>query len=295
MHLRAGDADDVARLARLAAGRGVALVLSGGGARGFAHLGVLRALHEHGVPVDVVAGTSIGAAVGAAIAQGRSPQELRVTMERQFDRLLDYTVPAVSLLKGKRISDRIVETFGEWEIEDLWRRFVCVSTNITSGQRHVHRSGSLAIAVRASVAIPGVLPPVVLGDELLVDGGVLDNFPVGEVTADPLVGTIVAVDVAPSGGPRAETDHGMSVSGGRVVVERMLRRRSYPSAGAIIVRTMLAGSVSHRQQAGHDQAVDLLVDLDLPGVGLLEFDRLDDVERRGYDGSVQQVAAWAAR
>ena len=178
MHLRAGNDDHVRRLARLASGHGVGLVLSGGGARGFAHLGALRALRESGVPVDAVGGCSMGAPLAGGIALDLGDAELIALAEQQFHRLLDYTVPVVALLKGQRISKNIDENFGTFDIEDLWLPFYCVSTNLTTSRLKVHRRGPSAVAIRASVAIPGVLPPVPFDGDLLVDGGVLNNLPV---------------------------------------------------------------------------------------------------------------------
>ncbi|HYN32151.1 MAG TPA: cyclic nucleotide-binding domain-containing protein, partial [Ilumatobacteraceae bacterium] len=211
VHVRSGSAADVARLARLASGHGYGLVLSGGGARGFAHLGVLRALREQGVPVDQVAGCSMGTVVAAAIALGHDGDRLMELAEEQFHKLLDYTLPLVSLVKGARITRNLEATFGSWDIEDLWLPFYCVSTNLTKSRLEVHRRGSTALAIRASVAIPGVLPPVPYEGDLLVDGGVLNNLPFEVMRDDSTVETIIAVDVAPDLGPRARTDYGMSV------------------------------------------------------------------------------------
>jgi predicted acylesterase/phospholipase RssA len=201
VHVRSGSSSDVARLARLASGHGYGLVLSGGGARGFAHLGVLRALEEQGVPVDQVAGCSMGSVIAAGIALDLRGEELLAQVEQQFHRLLDYTLPIVSIVKGRRITGNIEATFGGWDIEDLWLPYYCVSTNLTKSRLEVHRRGSTAIAVRASVAIPGVLPPVPFDGDLLVDGGVLNNMPFEVMRDDSTIGTIIAVDVAPDLGP----------------------------------------------------------------------------------------------
>ena len=124
-----------ARLARLASGHGYGLVLERWWREGFAHLGVLRALREQGIPVDEVAGCSMGTVVAAAMALlGLDGDELMVRAEQQFHRLLDYTLPIVSLVEGARISRNIDETFGTWDIEDLWLPFYCVSTNVTKSR-----------------------------------------------------------------------------------------------------------------------------------------------------------------
>ncbi len=169
--------DDLHRLARLVSGNATGLVLGGGGARGFAHLGVWRALGELGVDVDVIGGASIGAPLGAGMALRVAPDAFVPLAVEMFRDLLDYTVPVVSLVKGARITRNITSFFGGLDVRDLWLPFFCVSTNLTRSRLEVHDRLDLATAIRASVAIPGILPPVPFEGDLLVDGGVLNNLP----------------------------------------------------------------------------------------------------------------------
>jgi predicted acylesterase/phospholipase RssA/CRP-like cAMP-binding protein len=295
VHVREGSSDDLGRLARLASGHGYGLVLSGGGARGFAHLGVLRALRERGVPVDEVAGCSMGTVVAAAIAQGHEGDKLMELAEQQFHRLLDYTLPIVSLVKGGRITRNIEETFGSWDIEDLWLPFYCVSTNLTKSRLEVHRRGSTAMAIRASVAIPGVLPPVPYEGDLLVDGGVLNNLPFERMRDNSTVDTIIAVDVAPDLGPRARVDYGMSVSGFQALGSALRPGRSaYPSVTSVLLRSMLTGAVRNQKMSMTDGSVDLLLTLHLPGIGLLEFERSHEVANAGYEAAKPTIDDWVA-
>lgn len=295
VHVRHGDDGDAARLARLAIGRGVGLLMSGGGARGFAHLGAHRALLEAGVPIDAVGGASIGAPLGAGIAQGTPQAELVDVAEGLFHRLLDFTVPVVSLLKGERITKAIDSRLGDWDIEDLWLPFFCVSTNLTTAQQMVHRRGSSSLAVRASVSIPGVLPPVPHDGDLLVDGGVLDNLPIGEMAHDRTIGTIVAVDVAPPHGPRAKTDFGRSVSGFRAAVGALTPwGQRLPDATGVMVRSMLVGSAQRQQAMLSDGLVDLLLPVHVSGIGLLDFERVRDGAEVGYRDTVKAIREWAA-
>ena len=295
VHVRSGSAADVARLARLASGHGYGLVLSGGGARGFAHLGVLRALQEHGIPVDRVAGCSMGSAIAAAMALDVHGEELTALVEQQFHKLLDYTLPVVSVIKGQRIMANIEATLGGWDIEDLWVPYYCVSTNLTKSRLEVHRRGSTAVAVRASVAIPGVLPPVPHEGDLLVDGGVLNNMPFEVMRDDSTVGTIIAVDVAPDQGPRARADYGLSVSGFRALGASLKRSRSvYPSVTSVLLRSMLTGAVRNQKASMEDGSIDLLVAMHLPGIGLLDFERTREVADAGHEASLPIVREWAA-
>jgi NTE family protein len=195
--VRHGNPNDIARLLRLLRGTAVGLVLSAGGARGFAHLGVVQALREAHVPIDRVGGCSMGAIVGAAVAMEWDDAETRERLRCAFvesNPINDYTLPFLSLVKGNKVARRLEEHFGNIRIEDLWRPFFCVSTNLSAGAVAVHRDGPLTRALRASVAIPGLLPPVMIDREAHVDGGVMNWLPVDLM--DSKRGPVIAVDAA---------------------------------------------------------------------------------------------------
>ncbi|MGH8028510.1 MAG: patatin-like phospholipase family protein, partial [Arenimonas sp.] len=202
-HIR--DGTDIERLARRLSGKAMGLVLSGGGARGFAHIGVVRALREAGIHIDYVGGASIGAIIGAGIAADWPHEQLVEAYRRCFfdtNPVSDWTMPLVSLRRGTKVSRLLRETFGERDIEDLPLPFFAVSSNLTAGALHVHELGALWVALRATCAIPGVLPPVFQDGQVLVDGGVIDNLPVEEMHKR-LAGQIIACDVG--GSYRLET------------------------------------------------------------------------------------------
>jgi predicted acylesterase/phospholipase RssA/CRP-like cAMP-binding protein len=292
-HIRAGNADDLARVARLATSRSVALVLGGGGARGFAHLGVYRAMVELGIPIDVIVGSSVGAPLGAGIARGDTPEEAVAHNTTGFAGLLDYTIPVVSLIKAERITRSIGVRFGDWDFEDTWIPFRCVSTNLTRSRVEVHRRGPLAPAVRASVSIPGIMPPVPWGGDLLVDGGVLNNLPVDVVAEEGRSSTIIAVDVAPAMGPGAQEDFAHSVSGWQAFRAGLGRKPSaYPKISSVLLRSMLVGSIRHRDRLIAEAPVDLLLDLDMSGTGLLDFEQVGPVADRGYELAKPLLEAW---
>jgi predicted acylesterase/phospholipase RssA/CRP-like cAMP-binding protein len=219
-HLRRNDTVTMDRLGRLLAGRGMSLVLGGGGARGFAHLGVFVVLDELGVPIDMVAGTSIGSIMAIGPAMGWNAERSRQVATEQFRKIFDYTLPSVSVLKGERIAAKLRSAVGDVDITDLWIPYFCVSTNLTTAGAHYHDRGRLADAVRASVAIPGLLPPVPFDGELFVDGGILDNVPVDEMRRRNPSGKVFAIDVSPADGPVADVDYGLSMSGFRAVLDR---------------------------------------------------------------------------
>jgi NTE family protein len=191
------DPADLGRLARLLTRRGVGLVLSGGGARGFAHLGVIRALREARVPIDFVGGSSIGSIIAAGVAVGWSDDEMRLRYRRSFvdsNPVNDYTFPFVALTRGRKVARLLEREYGDVLIEDLRQPYFCISANLTTGRALEHRDGRLAEALRASVAIPGVMPPVYRGDDVLVDGAAIDNLPVG-IMQTHAPGLVIGSDV----------------------------------------------------------------------------------------------------
>lgn len=294
-HVRRDHGPDLERLARVIGDRAVGLVFGGGGARGFAHLGVLKALEELGIPVDMIGGSSIGAPVAVPTAQGASSEEALKTIARHFGSLLDYTLPMASILAGRRITASLEQGAGGWDIEDLWLPFFCVSTNLTSGRVVEHRRGDLVRAVRASVAIPGVLPPVPEGGDLLADGGVLNNLPIDVMRELNPGGVVIAVDVLPPRGPRAKADFGLAVSGWRLAMNRVLPWRKsvpVPRLGATIMRSMFVGSDPARSEMLRDGLADHYLNIRASGIGLLQFDKVEKVAKIGYQAALEPLREW---
>ncbi|SEN30156.1 NTE family protein [Mesobacillus persicus] len=174
----------------------IGLALGSGGARGFAHLGVIKVLREEGIPIDMVAGSSMGAMVGCFYGAGLDIDRL-YKLSKAFKRkyYLDFTVPKMGFIAGNRVKDLIrIFTHGK-EIQDLDIPTAVVTTDLVSGEKVVFKEGPIADAVRASISIPGIFTPEKLNGRLLIDGGVIDRIPVSvakEMGAD----IIIAVDVS---------------------------------------------------------------------------------------------------
>lgn len=274
-----------ARLGRLASGTATGVALSGGGGRSFAQIGALRALAEAGHNLDVVTGTSMGSVVASMFALVADPKNLTEHIEEGFrgTNVIDYTLPLVSLTSGKGLTEAIIATVGPILIEELTLPFCCLSTNLTTAQLVEHRRGSVADALRASVSLPGVFPPVVVNGELLVDGGVMENLPVGPLVRDSGVGTVLAVDVAPPNGPGSSLAYGSGVSGGQALRHQVSRNRaSYPGIANTVMSSMLRSSARARNDALADDNVDMYLSVNLRGVKLLDFDAISEIAERGY-------------
>ncbi|OBI18038.1 esterase [Mycobacterium sp. E2327] len=192
------DDDGIGALARRIAGRSLGLVLGGGGARGLAHYGVYEELTRAGVVIDRFGGTSSGALAAATFALGLDARDCTAAARKYVAEtrpVSDYTIPAIALTRGRRV-DRLIEGFfgGSTLIEHLPREFFSVSTDIITGDQIIHRRGLLWVAVRASISIPGLLPPVQRRERLLVDGGLMNILPADVMCADP-DGEVICVDL----------------------------------------------------------------------------------------------------
>jgi NTE family protein len=286
-------AADVARVARLLTGTAVGLVLSGGGARGFAHIGVVQALRELAVPIDLVGGTSMGGIMGAAVASGWTTEEMVERFRRSFvltNPLRDYTLPVVSLVSGRKVSQLLHQAFGEDAIEDLPLPFFCVSSNLTTGYPAVHRSGLVWRWLRASVAIPGVLPPVLAGGEVFVDGGATNNLPV-DVMRELGRGPIIACDV---GADRAFTAHSedLDVPPLWKLMAWMRGARRRPNIFQILWRAGMVNSAMLTYM--HREQTDLLLHPPLEMVDMLNWKAFDTAMASGHDHAVDRIGALSA-
>jgi NTE family protein len=206
-HAIEGDAGDAARIARTVTGTAVGLVLSGGGARAYAHIGAVKALHDAGVCFDFLGGSSMGAVIAAGPALGWNDEELDTRIRRAFvasDPLSDLAFPIIAMTRARKVSRLLEEAYGDIDIADMPLPFFAVSSNLTTGRIEVHRRGLLRRAMRASISIPGVMPPVVMNGQVLVDGAVIKNFPT-DVKRQLNAGPIVGVDMSQARGvdPRA--------------------------------------------------------------------------------------------
>lgn len=284
-YLRPQHAGDAASLARSLTGRGVGLVLGGGGARGFAHIGLLRAMAELKIPVDVAGGSSMGAFFAALVGAGYSHHEILHIARETFvthNYLNDYLFPSVALLRGRKFVGRLKDIFGERQIEHLRTPFFCISSNLTRGTEMVHDRGPLAIWLAASMAVPGVAPPIVYKGELLVDGALVNSLPT-DVMQRLQRGPILASDVSTAGGLQAPGIEGPDPEG--LFKWKALGKR--PGLFNIMFRT--ATITSETQVAARAQRADVYLRMPVSGIALFDWKKLDEVCQRGYEHALQQL------
>jgi predicted acylesterase/phospholipase RssA/CRP-like cAMP-binding protein len=275
--LRPNNPGDLAALARQLSGRGIGLVLGGGGARGFAHIGLIRAMEELGIPVDICGGTSMGALFAALLACGYTSRDLTRIARDTFvshNFLNDYLLPRIALIRGRKFLQRLHSIFGDQRIEELRTPYFCVSTNLTRGAAVIHDSGPLFLWIGTSMSVPGVAPPLVWHGDLLADGAVLNSLPT-DVMQNLARGPIIASDVSREGGPRMEGIEGPDP-------EALLKtRNSGISMVDLLFRTATLTSESGARSRA-DRA-DLYLRMPVANVALFDWKRMDEIVERGYE------------
>lgn len=284
-HWNGIDDADGARLARTMAGQSVGLVLSGGGARAYAHVGVIKALRDARLPIDFVGGTSMGAIIAACVALGWSDDEIDWRIRKAFvdsNPLGDYVLPVVALTRGRRVDQRLAEHFGDGNIEDMPLPFFCVSTNLSQGNIRIHREGKLGTALRSTISLPGILPPMVdKGTDVLVDGAVLNNFPV-DVMQEFHRGLTIGVDVARQTGITA-TDFINPPNFMQWVAGRGLQNA--PPIASLLMRTATLGMTPWLGR----EKTDLLIIPELGHIDMRDWKLYDEATSAGYEASVEAL------
>lgn len=295
-HIRHENEADIQRLAREITGESVALVLGGGGARSFAHIGVLKAMEELNIPIDRIAGTSMGAILAAQYADGYSPAQMLALNEEIWVRQKphkDFTLPVSSLLSAHRAKQQTRGVFADRHIEDLWLDFFCVSTDLTELEPYHHRQGLIWPALLASGAIPGVCSSIVSDEgSLLVDGGILDNLPVAAMR-ERHKGPVIAVDISSDKGLKPGVTDTIPPNGWQALWQYLnpfAKKRRFPHIFKLISHTAtLTGKINGQTSR---QLADLCLTPNCRGHGLMEMKRLDQLVERGYKEAMPKLQQW---
>ncbi|PKI82893.1 hypothetical protein MVES1_003641 [Malassezia vespertilionis] len=291
--------NDFARLARRLCGTSIGLVLGGGGARGCAHVGVLRAMEEYGIPIDMVGGTSIGSLVGGLYARDGDAVSSHGRTKRFAGRMAslwrfvtDLTYPLVSYTTGHEFNRGIFKCFADTHIEDMWLPFFCNTTNITWSRMEVHTSGYAWRYIRGSMTLAGIVPPLIDDGHMLVDGGYTDNLPVGVMMA---LGarTVFAVDVS-SIDDTSPQHYGDTLSGWWVLLSRFnpwSKMWKVPGIPDIQSRLTYTTSVRMLEDA---KSMDNCLYLRMPveQYGTLEFSKYEELLQAGYVSTHAALRKW---
>lgn len=293
-HVRKGVLKDIQRVVRLMTGQGIVLVLGGGGAKGIAHLGVYKAFCELGVPIDRVCGTSLGSIAGAFIAMDMPLDQIIERVNKYVihnKKLNDYTLPTVALMAGSGWTGALKNLYGDSVcIEDLWKRFFCITSNFTMRKMEVLKSGLLYLAIRASVSLPGILPPITNAqNELLIDGGIFNNLPVDVMRELAAPCKIVAIRVAPFTEIHTHLPSGI-LSGFKHYYSKLRSglnlSAEMPNLAEIVIGSMTLCNDEHEMRM-LDEA-DYVLEINLNQFGMVEFDKLPELIDLGYKAAMEK-------
>lgn len=292
--------NDFNRLARILSGKAVGLVLGGGGARGVAHIGVIKALEEYGIPIDFIGGTSIGSFVGGLYARyydlvpiyGRA-KKFAFRVASLWRMVLDLTYPATSYTTGHEFNRGIWKTFGDSRIEDFWLEFYTNTTNITHSRMEIHNSGYAWRYIRASMSLAGLLPPLTDKGSMLLDGGYVDNLTVSEMRTRGAK-TIFAVDVG-SIDDTTPMQYGDTLSGLWVILNRwnpFSNHPNVPNLAEIQQRLAYVSSVGALQRAKATPGV-LYLRPPIDNFATLDFGKFDEIYTIGSKFAHDQLEEWS--
>ena len=282
-HIRLDTEDDFGRVARCLGDVAVGLVLGGGGARGLAHIGVVRALREAGVPIDMIGGTSMGAVMASLVAMGQDWEQMLETNREAWIHSKphkEYSLPFISLIRSRRLDNVARKIWGEYNIEDLWLNFFCISCNLSTAATMIHERGSLWKAIRASASLPGVFVPVLSDGHILVDGGLVNNLP-GDVMRERACHRLIVVDVG--------SEHEFIFKLPEFPSPwQFLRSRILPFAARIevphIVDVLIRATDVSSSQKTRDvkRIADVCLRPPIDAYGVLQFESLDEIAEVGY-------------
>jgi len=299
-HIRWNLDGDFERLARFVAGKAVGLCLGGGGARGFAHFGVIKTLEEAGMPIDIIGGNSIGAYVSSIYATGHGKGWDIKTMIKATRKVFSrwhyhLTPPITSMFADGILVHDIKECMGgDTQIEDLWIPFFCVSSNLTRAEVKTHRTGPLWRAVRVSGGLPAVVPPVVFDGDLHVDGALLNNLPIDVMSEMCDGGTVIAIDVSPIVDMSENESHGDTLSGFDMLnsmYNPFADEIKMPSLPTIMQRSAEIGAVLQLKGIV-EKLTDVYISMPVEHFDILGFDEADNIVQVGYNEAQRRIVPW---
>ena len=281
--------ESMQRLARLLTGNGIGLVLGGGGARGFAHIGGIKALRKLGIPIDKVGGTSMGSIIAGMAALDWS-YDTMLGKSGEFNYKMDYTFPAVAITAGGNLTNGLKHGFGDQCIEDSAINYFCVSTNLGRSVPEIHTQGLMWKSMRASSSIPGVYPPMVENNQLLVDGGMINNLPVDVMQAYEDIGTVIALDVS---GP-VTINTGVNLDGyfsGWQTFAHWLSPSKKMEGLPSLAKTLMYSALTKSAESNlHTKNLaDYYFTFPVAKFGLMEFDKMHEIAETGYQYITEQL------
>ncbi len=284
IHYRKNHAPDIRRFSRILANKAIGLVLGGGGAKGFSHIGAVKALNEAGIEIDFLGGTSAGALYGIAMTYSDFDQKKidYYCHDSAHSKLTsnDYTIPILSIMSGKKMTNYLKGMLGDTYLEDIWVGTYCISTNFSNASIKVHDQGLAWKQVEASIAIPGIFPPVVIDNQLHVDGGVVDNLPIETMYKYP-VRHIIAISLTQLKSQNVVFDE--TPSAFSLVWDKLTNRKKFklPGITSILINSLTLNS--RQKQELSKSGVALYVEMELRGISMMDDRKWKEIIQKGYE------------
>jgi predicted acylesterase/phospholipase RssA/CRP-like cAMP-binding protein len=283
IHLRLNQDSDFRRFCRISINRAIGIVLGGGGAKGFAHIGAVKALNEKGIEIDFLGGTSSGALYGIGLAlfdfdYNKSYDSASIGVQKRII-AKKFVLPMISILSNKELVKYVRKMYGDMHFEDLWINCFCISTNYTDSKKEVHNKGLVWLSIAASIAIPGIFPPVVIQNKLHIDGGVMDNLPIETMQEYPIEHIIA---IALSGVNEKKLNVNYLPSHWTLLWDKISRQKKYhfPGLASLIINSSLLHS-NYLQKLKRDQ-ISLYIELELRDIALINDKKWKEAINKGY-------------
>jgi predicted acylesterase/phospholipase RssA/CRP-like cAMP-binding protein len=304
-HVRLSVSKDLERIFRLMRGQGFGLVLGGGGLRSWAHLGVIRALVENNIPIDVIGGTSAGAIVAGHYALHQTFNEKPVDLvdlsevSRKTVSIKNVTWPVVSIFDGKAYTQQLQKMFGDSKIESLWLPSFIVACNLSKNSQKIFKKGFLWRAIRASTAVPAIFPPVIIRHQIHLDGGILNNLPVDimkKIIGNK--GTVFAAELTHIAVDKTNYDFPPILPLGEMLLTKIkFKNKQYvfPQFIDNFLKSLLAGSSAKQEE--NSLLADVLITPDLSKFTLLNVkkNQQDELIKMGYEAALLAIKKWKRR
>lgn len=293
-HVRTNQYEDLNRLARLITNRCNSLVFSGGGARGLAHAGVIKAFEKSGIPIDAIGGASMGSVIAGLYAKNREygALEEEILKLTEAGTLLDYTLPIVAMTKGKRVTNRLQKAFGRHlKTEDLWMKFFAVATNIVNAHLEVLTKGLLWKNIRASTSLPGIFPPMFLKEfGILVDGAVLNGLPIDVMRKLIPDGCVIATRVTTPKQTAQFQSAGAIISGWEMLWDKLnpwSKKKEFMNIATLLINALTISSAQNESLASND--ADINLELDTSNFEMLNLKPAKQIIDLGYESTMRKL------
>lgn len=295
--VKLGCIDDFSRLCRFLLGKAVGVVFGGGGAKGFAHLGVIKAFEESNVPLDIIGGNSMGALIGASYVAGIPRENIHKEILKYSKGGMKLTFPLVSLMSNKNLKQAFIEALGDVDIQRLWTPYFAAACNLTTAETTVLSEGPLWQAVLASNSPAGLFPPVVIDGQLLVDGAILENVPVQAMRQRLSTpnerrrgnGAVIAIDVdtkEPFGVDKSVN----TLSAWNKLKSHFENAQSLPGIVDILMQVAHIGGLAQRQRTKF--SADMYFEPTLNQFSMMDYKRAEDIIEIGYNFTMEQIEAF---